>query len=57
MKQIHLEKIVWDNYGDVTKLRVAKERKGFVAPDADSLIDAYFAMVEEGMKIPAVMEF
>ena len=57
MKQIHLEKIVWDNYGDVTKLRVAKEQKGFVAPNADSLIDAYFAMVEEGMKIPAVMEF
>ena len=37
MEQIHLEKIIWDNYYDVTKLRVAKEQKGFVAPNADIL--------------------
>ena len=51
MKQIHLERVVWDNCDDVTKLHVKKEQKGFVAPNADSLIDAYFATTEEGMKV------
>ena len=51
MEQLHLEKLIWDNYNDVTKLKVNKEQKTFVAPNSDSLIDAYFATIEEGMKV------
>ena len=48
---IHLEKITWDNYGDVLKLKVTKEQKGFVAPNSDSLIDAYFALTEDKIQV------
>ena len=51
MKQLRLEKLIWDNYDDVTRLKVNKEQKTFVAPNSDSLIDAYFATIEEGMKV------
>ena len=51
MEQLRLEKLIWDNYDDVTKLKVNKDQKTFVAPNNDSLIDAYFAVTEEGMKV------
>ena len=51
MDQIHLEKLTWDTVDDVLKLRVFKEQKEFVAPNSDSLIDAYFAMTEEGKNV------
>lgn len=51
MNQIHLEKLTWDTVDDVLKLRVAKEQKGYVAPNSDSMIDAYFAMTEEGKNV------
>ena len=41
---IHSEKVSWDSVDDVIKLRINKEQKGFVAPNRDSIIDAYFAM-------------
>ena len=50
-KKIHLEKILWDDYDKFTRLKVNKEQKDFVAPNADSLIDAYFAMTEEKMDV------
>ena len=49
-QKLHLEKVIWDNYDDVTKLR-NKDQKTFVTPNTDSLIDAYFAMTEENMKV------
>ena len=51
MDQIHLEKPTWDNVDDILKLRVAKEQKEFVASNSDSMIDAYFAMTEEGKTV------
>ena len=48
---IHLEKITWDNCDDVLKLKVTKEQKGFVAPNSDSLIDAYFALTEDKCQV------
>ena len=52
MKQeLHLEKITWDKYDDVTELKVNKSQKTFVAPNIYSLIDAYFATTEENMKV------
>ena len=47
MNSIHIEKLTWDTVDDVLKLKVAKEQKGFVAPNRDSMIDAYFAVTEE----------
>lgn len=47
MNSIHLEKLIWDTVDDVLKLKVAKEQKSFVAPNRDSMIDAYFALTEE----------
>lgn len=51
MDEIRLEKLTWDTVDDVLKLRVAKEQKEYVAPNSDSLIDAYFAMTEEGKSV------
>ena len=50
-KKIHLEKILWDDCEKFTKLKVNKEQKSFVASNTDSLIDAYFAMTEDGLKV------
>ena len=47
MNNIHLEKLTWDTVDDVLKLKVSKEQKGFVAPNRDSMIDAYFALTEK----------
>ena len=38
---IHLEKITWDNYQKVLKLRVTKEQENFVASNRASLIHAF----------------
>ena len=51
MDQIHLEKVTWDTVDDIVKLKVAKEQKSFVAPNGDSIMDAYFAMTEEGKNV------
>ena len=41
---IHLEKVNWDNYKDVLKLKVTKEQEDFVADNDISLIHAYLAL-------------
>ncbi|MBP5408006.1 MAG: GNAT family N-acetyltransferase [Bacilli bacterium] len=41
---IHLEKINWDNYGKVLKLRVTKEQEDYVASNKASLIHAFIAL-------------
>ena len=38
---IHLEKINWDNYSKVLKLRVTKEQEDYVASNRASLIHAF----------------
>ena len=38
---IHLEKINWDNYYKVIKLRVTKEQENYVASNKASLIHAF----------------
>ena len=38
---IHLEKISWDNYRQVLKLRVNKEQENYVATNKASLIHAF----------------
>ena len=43
-EQVHLEKITWDNYSRITKLRVTKEQDDFVARNTNSLIHAYIAL-------------
>lgn len=48
---IHLEKITWDGCDDIFKLKVAKEQKSFVAKSSESIIDAYFAITEEGKSV------
>ena len=40
-EQIHLEKITFDNYYKLTKLRVTKEQDNYVARNTYSLIHAY----------------
>ena len=40
-KSIYLDKISWDNYQKVIKLRVAKEQENFVASNRNSLIHAF----------------
>ena len=42
--QIHLEKVDWDNYEKVLKLRVTKEQENFVASNDYSLIHAFLAL-------------
>ena len=36
-EQIHLEKITWDNYNKICKLRVTKEQDNYVARNACDL--------------------
>ena len=43
---IHLEKVDWDNYGKVLKLRVAKDQEDYVADNDCSLIHAFLALSE-----------
>ena len=51
MVKIHLEKLLWDTCDDVLDLKVSKEQKEFVANNTDSLVDAYFAITEEGKSV------
>jgi hypothetical protein len=39
---VHIEKLTWDTVDEILKLKVTKEQKKFVAPNRDSIIDAYF---------------
>lgn len=41
---IHLEKVDWDNYGKVIKLKVAKDQYSFVADNTMSLVHAFLAV-------------
>ena len=50
-EQVHLEKITWDNYSRITKLRVTKEQDDFVARNTNSLIHAYIAL-SQGEIVP-----
>ena len=43
-EQVHLEKITWDNYDRICRLRVKKEQDDFVARNDRSLIHAYIAL-------------
>ena len=51
LKRIRLEKLTWDTVNSICKLKVNKDQKEFVASNSDSIIDAYFATIEEGMKV------
>ena len=51
-KDIHLEKIDWDNYRKVLKLRVTKEQENYVASNKASLIHA-FVQSSEGTPVHA----
>ena len=41
--RIHLEKVTWDNYVKILKLKVNKEQENFVASNKTSLIHAFLA--------------
>ncbi len=43
-EKVHFEKITWDNYSKIVKLRVTKEQDNFVARNERSLIHAYIAL-------------
>ena len=49
---IHLEKVSWENYRKVLKLRVTKEQDNFVASNKASLIHA-FLVLSEGVPVYA----
>ena len=49
-EQIHLEKITWDNYDKICKLRVTKEQDDYVARNDKSLIHAYLAVSQGEIK-------
>ena len=42
--EVHLEKITWDNYSKICRLRVTKEQDDYVARNEQSLIHAYIAL-------------
>ena len=44
---IHLEKVSWENYLKVLKLRVTKEQENYVASNRASLIHAFLALSSE----------
>ena len=43
-EKLHLEKITWKNYYKITKLKVKKEQRNFVAENEWSLVHAYVGM-------------
>ena len=45
---IRLEKINWNNYEKVLKLKVTKEQEEFVASNDESLIHAFLALSDGG---------
>ena len=50
-EQVHFEKITWDNYSKIIKLRVTKEQDDYVARNTSSLIHAYIAL-SQGEIVP-----
>lgn len=50
-QQVHLEKITWDNYYAITKLRVTKEQRNYVAENKWSLVHAYVGL-SNGSPVP-----
>ena len=44
MPEVHLEKVDWKNYYQITQLKVAKAQKDFVASNEWSLVHAYAAL-------------
>ena len=50
-KQIHLEKVNWDNFEAIINLHVNKEQRDFVASNKDSLVHATIRMTEEGKQV------
>jgi len=50
-RKIHLEKVTWDTVDAVIRLKVNKDQKDFVAPNGDSIMDAYFGSTEEGVTV------
>lgn len=44
--QIHLEKLSWENFTKVLKLRVNKDQRNFVATNNDSIIHAFLTSSE-----------
>ena len=49
-EQIHLEKITWDNYGKICKLRVKKEQDDYVARNDTILVHANLALSQGEIK-------
>lgn len=45
-KQIHLEKVTYENVGEIVKLHVSEEQKNYVASNDWSLIHAYLSLAE-----------
>lgn len=45
-EQIRLEKVSWDNYGKILRLRVTKQQQNFVARNDWSLIHAFLSSSE-----------
>ena len=49
---IDLKKIVHQNLYDIANLSVAEEQKRFVAPNTDSIMQAYVAITNHGVALP-----
>ena len=45
-KQIHFEKVTYDNVGKIVNLRVAKNQRDYVASNRESLIQAYLCLAD-----------
>ncbi len=50
INEVHLEKITWDNYSKICRLRVTKEQDDYVARNERSLVHAYIALSEGQIK-------
>ncbi|MBO4394655.1 MAG: hypothetical protein J5800_09965 [Spirochaetales bacterium] len=48
--ELHLEKITWDNYAKICRLRVTKEQDDYVARNERSLVHAYIALSQGEIK-------
>ena len=54
--KIHLEKVTWDNYQKVLKLRVTKEQENFVASNKASLIHAFLSVSISGSRTVILLQ-
>ena len=50
--RIRLEKISGNNFRDILALRVGEGQEDFVAPNSDSLVEAYLALAYRGQAFP-----